>query len=136
MRAGLWSLNGEWEGTLVLLTYVWMIQNLHYSYFSEQLEEKTHGFISCLPTDFRPLQSPSEVFLSLFSFKTDPLLKKTKLKALEEEEGREGSGTELAHSLTHCSDLALFHTHPNLASTQQSDASLCGEGEPELSCQH
>ena len=29
-------------------------------------------------------------------------------------------GAELAHSLTYCSDLALFYTHANLASKQQS----------------
>lgn len=75
----------------MLLTYVGMIQNLHYSYFSEQLEEKTHGFISCLPIDFRSLQSPSEVSLSLSlspfpplpPFKTDLPLKETKLKPME-----------------------------------------------------
>lgn len=32
------------RGMTILLTYVRMIQNLHYSYFSEQLEEKTQGF--------------------------------------------------------------------------------------------
>lgn len=84
------SMRGKKKGMAMLLTYVGMIQNLHYSYFSEQLEEKTHGFISCLPIDLGPFRFLVRfLFLSLSlslplpTFKTDLPLKETKLKPME-----------------------------------------------------
>lgn len=52
----------------LVLTYVGMIQNLHYSYFPEQLKSKTEGHVR---TTCSPRASPTEALLGIFFQKDD-----------------------------------------------------------------
>lgn len=61
----MWELEshgGGGRGTTTVLTYVGMVQNLHYSYFTEELENKIAAGV--MPAQLAPLRSPP----------TDPLL--------------------------------------------------------------
>lgn len=60
---GLWGglrvgAGSRWEGRgiMTVLTYVGMVQNLHYSYFTEQLENKIAAGV--MPAQLAPLRSP------------------------------------------------------------------------------
>ena len=50
------SRGGGGRGTTTVLTYVGMVQNLHYSYFTEQLENKIAAGV--MPAQLAPLKSP------------------------------------------------------------------------------
>lgn len=55
MGAGVtrWGRGEEWLGPVL---YVGMVQNLHYSYFTEQLENKIAAGV--MPAQLAPLRSP------------------------------------------------------------------------------
>lgn len=50
------SRGGGGRGMTTVLTYVGMVQNLHYSYFTEQLENKIAAGV--MPAQLAPLRSP------------------------------------------------------------------------------